>query len=394
MSEEHCTATIGILHDYLARLEEHKSDPIDEKCIEYVRATIEGRTVEVSPSITALIEGDLKRLYAVNYSVDPKVIKVRPPKRFDPSDGIDIPLYGEVAISIVPGARSFTTTLQRGESTIFRMDSKTKPWSSTKIQNDFASQAYDRIDGGSRLEKQAFKKKVLEAFEFVREQIETDPNTKHALTAPPVQRVIDATTRVDAYPSENTFYLVKIEENGVKKELQFTVGDVSEMDKKAGILNKKWLNAFPNSPLDATPDDSKEIRDAWLDIAEIHDMETITEIDTLIENLRERCGTVRAFKDRKLVTDPSCEAYYDEVEEIVYVPTDIVTALLKEQGKEHLTAKLSGELRHMGYMARGTQQKRIVPGSSAKRVWPLYAAFAKFIVSDRERPREVVDDVD
>lgn len=385
----------GILQAYLADLESADTrDRLDDECIKYVRATLEKKPVDIPHSIKTIIEGDLKRKYNVDYVIDPAAVKIRPQKQFDPSDGIEIPIYADVVMSITPGVRKYTTALVRRGKALFRMDSKTKPWLSTKIQSDFISQAHSRLEPDERLEKQTFKKKIAGAFTIIREKIENDPNAKRALTAPAVMRTIDATLSVDAYPSENTFYLVSITEGGVKKEIQFSAGEISEMGIKPSTLNRKWLNAFPRGPLDATPDDAREIRDAWLDIVEIHEEETLTEIDNIVEKLRVKCEGVRAFKDGETITEVDKDAYYDEREGIVYVPSVIITALLKELGKEQFMAKLSGEMRHLGYMARGTMKKRIVPGVQPIRVWPIYAAFAKFKISDRERPKDVVDDVD
>lgn len=388
---------IQILQEYLADLENHQADNIDRQCIEYVRAVIEGRSVNVSPAIKQIIEGDLKNRYNIDFTVggrDGEVVTVRSKPQYDPTDGVEIQVYGDIVISITPENRKFTTALIQGGRPVFWTDSRTKPWLSDKIQNDFISQAYDRLDENGRLEKTQFKKKVHNAFFALREEIENNPKTKRSLTSPVVIRVNDATERVDAYPSEKTYYIVTVAEKTIKKEVMFTASEFAEMGSKASCLNQKWLNAFVVGPLDATVDDAREIRDLWLELAEIHENESVTEIDTVIEKLRIRCEAVRAFTDISLITNVEGDAYYDEKEEVVYVPSEIITTLLKELGKEHLVGRLSGEMRHLGYMVGPSKKKRLIRGEGPKRVWPIYPAFAKFAISDRERPPEVIDDVD
>lgn len=388
---------IQALQKYLTDLESYQSDVMDQRCIEYVRAVIEGRTIQVSPSIKEIVEGDLLQRYGVKFTVgerEGEIITVRPKKEYDATDGVEIPIYADVTISLSPNERKFITALIQGGRTVYWAESRTKPWLSPKIQNDFISQGYDRLNENGRLEKTQFKKKVQNAFFTLRNEIENNPKTKRSLTSPTVIRVIDATKRVDAYPSENTYYIVTVAEKGLKKEITFTAAEFAEMGSKAGCLNRKWLNAFVVDPLDATVEDGREIRDTWLEQAQIHEEETVTEIGTVVEKLKIRCEAVRAFPDKSLVMNIEGDALYDENEGIVYVPSVIIADFLKELGKEHLVSKLSGEMRQLGYMAGASRKRRIIRGGAPVWVWPIYLSFANFAISSKERPPEVIDYVD
>lgn len=304
----------------------------------------------------------------------PPVKKARPVPK-PTGAGLEFPLWGDVILKVYPETRgAYPVEILRGEGRIWIDAPKSPPWLSTRLQDALITGLTGAVEDEGR-SREFVKKKVAETFAAIAERLETDDETRRALTPAPVRRLMEETESVIVYPGEATFYEVTI----AGRTLTITAAQMARVE--PGFINAAVLNAFPLDPLDASKSDWKAIKDYWLspDVAEVRDREETTAAEIVIERLRLHCeGLTLVASPDALTADTS--AWNDESDRLVWIPGTWIARFVVDELKKpaEWTSELSKILRGAGQMLRPTKTIRTGPASKQVRCWGLKEDFAKF----------------
>lgn len=292
--------------------------------------------------------------------------------------GLEFPLWGNVILKVYPETRgAYPVEIMRGETRICIEAPKSPPWLSTKLQDALITGLTGAVEDEGR-SREFMKKKVADAFTAIAERLETDDETRRALTPAPVRRLMEETESVIVYPGESTFYEVTI----AGRTLTITAAQMARVE--PGFINAAVLNAFPLDPLDASKSDWKAIKDYWLspDVAEVRDREETSEAEIVIERFRLHCEGVTLVASAEALTADTL-AWNDEADKLVWIIGTRIARFIEEELKKppEYSAALSKILRAAGIMPRPTKTIRAGPSSKQVRCWGLREDFcAKFKV--------------
>lgn len=291
-------------------------------------------------------------------------------------EGLPVPLWGDVIMKVYPEARgTYPIEILKGGTRICIEAPRSPPWLSTKLQDTLITGLTAAVEEEGR-SREFVKRKVGEAFTTIAERLETDDETRRALTPAPVRRIIEETESVIVYPGEATFYEVTIR----GRTLTITAAQMARVE--SGFINAAVLNAFPLDPLDASKGDWKAIKDYWLspDVAEVRDREETSEAEIVIERLRAHCEGLTLVASPEALTADTL-AWNDEAKGLVWVTGTRIARFIEEELKKppEFSAALSKILRaEGGPMPRPTKPIRIGPSSKLVRCWGLKEEFARF----------------
>ena len=302
-------------------------------------------------------------------------VKKAPPIPKPTGAGREFPLWGDVILKVYPEARgTYPIEILRGETRIWIDAPKSPPWLSTRLQDRLTRGLLSALGDEGRT-REFVKKKVAEASTVIAEQLETDDETRRALTPAPVRRVMEETESVIVYPGEATFYEVTI----AGRTLTITAAQMARIE--PGFINAAILNAFPLDPLDASASDWKAIKDYWLspDVAEVRDREETTAAETVIERLRLHCEGLTLVASAEDLTSDTL-AWNDEADRLVWIMGGRIARFIEEDLKKppEYSAALSKILRGAGLMPLPSKPIRAGPSSKLVRCWGLKEDFAKF----------------
>jgi hypothetical protein len=285
---------------------------------------------------------------------------------------LEFPICRDLYLSIaVPRERVYTLSISCISGKIYSKEVETAPWLSKKVQVDFASQASEFIPNTDKRGREVFKARLLEIFKTINERVETDGEVRRSLTSPDIRQVIDATIRVDIYPGHKSEYRISLE-NG--ENLTFTPEEISGNGK---ALRVKWLDAYPQNILDITPKGFRTIVNHWAEIAIIHDRETTTDQDSVIEQLQEHLSTLTISTDKSALIS-SNQGWWEErdsTDTTVWIPSVTITEFLRNHpGQEIITSsQLAKELRRRNIL-KGVS-KTLNAGKISRKCWPFDPEF-------------------
>jgi hypothetical protein len=288
-------------------------------------------------------------------------------------EGHQVSLWGDIALKVYPEERgTYPVEFLKGEARICIEAPRSPPWLSSKLQERLTAGLTSALGDEAR-QSDFMRRKVSEAFVEIARGLETDDGTRRALTPAPVRRIMEQTEAVIVYPGEATYYEVTI----AGRALTITAAQMARTD--PGFINAAVLNAFPLDPLDATRNDWKAIKTYWLspDVAEVREVEEATEIEDLIDRLREDLETVALVGAPEQVTGDNT-AWRDPAGE-VWIPARRIARFLNETAnKPGWSSRLSKEVRRAGGMRTATRTRMLGSPPRKTRCWVFAPDFAAF----------------
>lgn len=288
-------------------------------------------------------------------------------------EGIPFPLWGDVVLVVYPENRgTYPIEFRKGDNQLFSEAPKSQPWLSKRLQGKLVTSLESALGEEAR-RREFMQRKIGEVFFEIANLLETDDGTKRALTPAPVRRIIEETESVTVYPGETTEYEVKI------KGRTLTISSAQMSRNDPGHINEAMLNAFPLSPLDASRDDWKKIKEYWLspDVAEIREVEEATESEFVIDRLRMYLELVPIFDDSSQVIGDHL-AWFDRDRDLVWFQNTRIGRFITEELKKPSTysSVLSKILRTARVMpAPSTKRRGIGKHSKAVRCWGFVPSF-------------------
>lgn len=224
---------------------------------------------------------------------------------------------------------------------------------SPQKRNTIANEIEENTRGDSLQTKAAFKQ-----FCHRVSGNDLDTDRKELFRSEVVQQLLDETTAVNVYASENTTIEVTLSKNGSDRSIEFEPAEWTSS--VPGKLAERYYNTFLER-IEVQPEDWDDLVDEWEDMKEIASRETTTTWDAIVERviamLKKRHiphESRDAFKNDEKTT------WYEknEDEATLWVRSSFVADLLEDAGKT--PEELSELSKHLSKrdLTKGSTKKR------------------------------------
>ena len=298
---------------------------------------------------------------------------------------IPLPVIGAISACISPENDGYRVEILEGENPVYTKVSKTAPWLSQQIIKELANRSHEELNPDSRPDPERYKKALEKSFSELNTLLETDTKLKRSLSGQVVLEIIQKTERVVIFPGENTSLEVTLD----GKKMWFSAREISMRD--ATAFNERYFNEVL-TPLDATRNDWKEIRDYWCEIAVVEERQSETRMDLAIESLADYLSDEMVFytdRDRVVGSDTG---FFNGEEGTVWVLSLSIRDFIENYDPRLTTGELAKELLARGLTTRPSKKERYrnLPGT-LRNTWRFTPDFTTFH-TDGEKPAVVIAD--